>query len=74
MAKTKFSGFYRSVYFLPAIVSAAIVGLIFSNLFDYFGVINTYLVKVGVIQEPINWYANTWTAIFMVIFTRKNRR
>ena len=34
MAKTKFSGFYRSVYFLPAIVSAAIVGLIFSNLFE----------------------------------------
>jgi len=69
MAKTKFSGFYRSVYFLPAIVSAAIVGLIFSNLFDFFGVINTYLVKFGIVQEPINWYANTWTAIFMVIFT-----
>ena len=69
MAKTKLSGFYRSVYFLPAIVSAAIVGLIFSNLFDYFGVINTYLVKFGVVQEPINWYANTGTAIFMVIIT-----
>lgn len=69
MAKTKLSGFYRSVYFLPAIVSAAIVGLVFSNLFDYFGVINTYLVKFGVVQEPINWYANTGTAIFMVIIT-----
>lgn len=69
MAKTKLSGFYRSVYFLPAIVSAAIVGLIFSNLFDYFGVINTYLVKFGIIKEPINWHANTGTAIFMVIIT-----
>lgn len=69
MAKTKFSGFYRSVYFLPAIVSAAIVGLIFSNLFDYFGVINTYLVRFHIIGEPINWYANTGTAILMVILT-----
>lgn len=69
MAKTKLSGLYRSIYFLPAIVSAAIVGLIFSNLFDYFGVINTYLVRFGILDEPVNWYANTGTAILMVILT-----
>lgn len=65
---TKLSGLYRSMYFLPSIVSVAIVGLIFSNLFDYFGVINAWLIKVGIISEPIDWFASTTTAMFALLF------
>lgn len=64
---TKFSGFYRSVYFMPAIISAAVVGVIFSNIFDYFGVINANLVKFGIIKENINWYADK-TSSFMLLY------
>lgn len=64
---TKFSGFYRSVYFMPTIISAAVVGVIFANLFDYFGVINANLVKFGIIKENINWYADK-TSSFMLMY------
>ena len=60
---TKFSGVYRSIYFVPAIVSVAIVGLIFSNLFDYFGVINVMLKKLHIIEQNIDWFTSKPTAM-----------
>ena len=35
--KLKGSGFYRTMYFMPCVISVAIIGLIFGNMFDYFG-------------------------------------
>lgn len=67
-AKTKGAGFFRTIYYLPAIISGAIVALIFSNLFDFFGVINANLVKFGFINESINWFANTSTAFIVIVF------
>lgn len=65
--KTKFAGFYRAMYFMPSIISGAIIGLIFSNMFDYFGLINAILLKVGILSENINWFENESTA-FLTIY------
>ncbi len=65
MKNTKCAGLYRSVYFLPAIVSTAIVGLIFSSLFDYFGVINSVITKLGFAR--VDWFANSSTAMAALI-------
>ena len=65
---TKLSGVYRSMYFLPSIISVAIVGLIFSNLFDYFGVINAWLLKLGFISNPIDWFSQVGTSTFALLF------
>jgi len=67
--KTKFAGFYRTMYYLPAIISAAIIALIFSNLFDYFGVINMNLVKFGIIEKPINWFESTASSLAVIMIT-----
>lgn len=67
MGNTKFSGVYRSIYFLPTIISAAVSGLIFANIFDFFGVINSNLLKFGIIKEGINWYGNEH-ASFMLVY------
>ena len=67
--KTKFAGFYRTMYYLPAIIGAAIVALMFSNIFDYFGVINANLVKFGIIEKPINWFENTASSMAVIIIT-----
>lgn len=66
---TKFAGFYRSVYFMPTIVSAAIVGLVFSNMFDYFGVINANLQRFDIIDTPINWFESVGASITVVLVT-----
>lgn len=67
-SRVKGAGFFRTIYYLPAVISGAIVALIFSNLFDFFGVINANLVKAGIIKESINWFANTSTAFFVIVF------
>lgn len=66
-SKIKGAGFFRTMYYMPAVISAAIVALIFGNLFDYFGVINANLVKWGIISESINWFADTKSAFFIVV-------
>ncbi len=65
--KMKGSGFFRSIYYLPNIISVAIVGLIFSNIFGYFGVINGILLKYGFIRIEIDWFANSTTAMIALI-------
>lgn len=65
--KLKGAGFYRTMYYLPCVISVAIVGLVFTNLFDYFGFINAWLIKLGFIQEPIEWFANYGTALFALV-------
>lgn len=39
-------GFFRAMIYLPNIISVAIVGLMFTNMFDYFGFINSILIKL----------------------------
>jgi ABC-type sugar transport system permease subunit len=60
----KGTGFFRVTLFLPAIISTAIVGLVFSLMFAaYDGVINGMLRDIHLIQTNINWFGNKWTAL-----------
>ena len=59
-------GLFRAIYFMPTVVSVAIIGIIFSNIFDYFGLFNALLIKVGIIDAPIEWFANKNTAMFVL--------
>ncbi|MBC8596022.1 carbohydrate ABC transporter permease [Qingrenia yutianensis] len=49
--KIKGSGFFRTVYFMPTVISAALIALMFSNLFSVFGIVNMYLIKLGIIKD-----------------------
>lgn len=63
----KGTGFFRATLFLPAIISVAITGLVFSLMFASFnGVINGFLQDLGWISEPINWFGNKWTALLVI--------
>jgi len=61
--RLKGSGFFRSMYYMPNIISVAIIGLIFTNMFDYFGFINAWLVKIGLIESEISWLSTTGGAM-----------
>lgn len=65
--RLKGSGIYRNMLFLPHIVSVAIVGLIFSNMFSYFGIVNGTLMKYGFIGSGIDWFSNKPTAMAVLI-------
>ena len=63
----KGSNFFRSMFYLPNIISVAIIGVVFSNLFDYFGVMNNILLKLGFIDKPIDWFAGTGTSLAVLV-------
>ena len=65
--KIKMSGFFRSVFYMPNIISVAVIGVIFTNMFGYFGYINAVLTKFGLISAEIDWYASPGTAMTTLV-------
>ena len=59
---------FRSVYYLPTILSAVVVGLLMRSLFAPDGVVNTALDQVGLdFLATTNWLGSTHTAFFVLI-------
>lgn len=65
--KMKGSGFYRSMFYLPNVISVAIIGLIFTNMFDYFGFINAWLVRLNIIKTEVDWMSTTGGAMTVLV-------
>ena len=66
--KLKGTGFFRTMFFMPNVVSVAIIGLIFSNMFSHFGVINRLLLDSGIIKENVGWFEHKWSSLFSLAF------
>ena len=60
-------GIFRAIFYLPNRISVAIVGLVFSNMFDFFGFMNALLIKLGLISEEIYWFGSFKTAMIALI-------
>jgi raffinose/stachyose/melibiose transport system permease protein len=61
---------FRTVFFMPNIISVAIVGLIFFFIFAaYQGIANNVLQELGIIKDPVNWFGNKWTSILVIGIT-----
>ena len=59
---TKIKGrtFFRSVFFLPTIISVSIMSMVFYLIFNpYNGSANQILMSLGLIKAPINWYESS---------------
>lgn len=65
--KIRGSGLFRAMYYMPHIVSTAIIALVFSNIFSYFGVINAILAKVGVVNAGIDWFGSKTKAMWVIV-------
>ena len=61
---------FRTIYYMPAVMSSAVIGLIFSFLFSASdGVVNAMLMRINAITEPIPWFSGKWTAMFVIAIT-----
>jgi cellobiose transport system permease protein len=48
--------FLRTVYFLPNLVTAASIGVLFAVILDWkSGALNHVLLNIGILKEPYNW-------------------
>ncbi|MDQ0191745.1 carbohydrate ABC transporter permease [Paenibacillus wynnii] len=49
-------GFLRGVYFLPTIISASVMSVVFFTVFNsYNGVLNQLLVRYGIVERNVDW-------------------
>lgn len=58
--------FLRAVYYIPAVISVTVVGLLFSAIFSMDGIFNQFLQLIGLNAE-INWLGNNRTAFSVVM-------
>lgn len=57
--KVKGQGFFKVVFYLPNIITAATVAILFSTLFDHpKGPVNDLLRMMGILKEPFNFWQN----------------
>jgi ABC-type sugar transport system permease subunit len=61
-------GFFRTSMYLPVVMSAVIVGLIWTNMLDRQGLVNETLATLGMIAEPIPFLTGRWLLLFSAMF------
>ena len=63
----KFKGLFRTCVFLPCATSLVSYALIFKSLFATQGLINTILVKLGILENIFNFLGTGWSAKIIII-------
>lgn len=57
--------FYRVIYFLPNVLSAVVIGIMFKQIFGYYGAVNEILAALG--SERIQFFTTGNLAIAVII-------
>ncbi len=58
---------FRAAYYLPAVTSIVVVGLVWRWLYDEAGVLNYVLLRAGIIHAPVHWLSNPDIALYAVM-------
>ncbi|PKR86397.1 carbohydrate ABC transporter permease [Heyndrickxia camelliae] len=62
------SGFFRTVFFLPVVISITVIALLFTFIYDpQIGILNNFLSLIGLEDWTRAWLGESETAIFAVI-------
>jgi len=64
----KTRGFLRTMFFFPAVLSAVVIGIMFSSLFQMDSVVDQFLQFFGIHME-VNWLGQGDTAMAVVMLT-----
>lgn len=58
----------RAVYFMPTVISTAVISVVFYILFNaYNGMVNQQLLKLGLISAPINWLGTDYAMLTVIL-------
>lgn len=59
---------YRTVYFMPTIISVSIMSTVFYLIFNpYNGSVNKLLMALGLVDEPVNWFGNKFAMVTVLL-------
>ena len=66
--RLRFATFYRAVYFIPAVTSSVIVGIVCQLLFSNFGdVIDRHLMALHLMSHYVDWLGDPRVVLWLVI-------
>jgi ABC-type sugar transport system permease subunit len=65
---TRIMGFFRTAFYLPVVMSAVVVGLIWTNLLGKQGLVNELLQWLQAITAPIPFLTDRWLLLFSAMF------
>ncbi|WP_159888227.1 carbohydrate ABC transporter permease [Paenibacillus puerhi] len=58
----------RAIYFMPTIISASVMSIVFGIVFNsYNGILNQYLMKLGIVSKPIEWLGPDYAMVTVII-------
>ena len=66
--KLKATGFFKTVIYMPNLIMASAIAMLFFTLFSNNGPVNMILMNMGLTQEPIHFISNTWGARGLIAF------
>lgn len=67
--KLKGQGLFKVLFYMPNIITAASIAILFGSLFGYpMGPVNDLLKTLGFVTEPVNFSVQKWTARGVVAF------
>ncbi len=66
--RIKASGFFKTVIYMPNLIMASALAMLFFALFSDGGPINSMLMQMGFIDEPFKFLSNVWAARGIVAF------
>lgn len=65
--RLKYKALWRTAIFLPCAVSLVSYSLVFRTLFATDGMINDALMALGLMDMPLNWLGEPWTARAVIV-------
>lgn len=66
--RLRFSTFYRSMFFVPAVMAPAIIAVVFQLLFSGFGPnISAIMIRVHLMRQPVDWLGDPGVVMWLVI-------
>ncbi|WP_081174487.1 carbohydrate ABC transporter permease [Rhizobium rhizosphaerae] len=65
--RLRFAGFFRTAIFLPCVASLVAYSVLFKGMFAVDGVVNSTLMAIGLVDQPIGWLTDPFWAKVLVI-------
>ncbi|MCU6793133.1 sugar ABC transporter permease [Paenibacillus sp. WQ 127069] len=65
---TRINSMFRTAFFMPTIISTAVIGLIFFLMFEpYQGIVNQVFIKTGLMDTSIEWFGTKALANTIIV-------
>ncbi|UQZ35631.1 sugar ABC transporter permease [Paenibacillus sp. PK3_47] len=62
------SNLLRGIYFMPTVISTAVISVVFYNIFNsYNGMVNTLLLKLHLISQPVDWLGPKYAMLTVIL-------